>query len=112
VESVAVPLFVLVLAFHGSVPVWIPMTVLCTELAVGALDNMLTQEGIGRTPRHLSIKFGLQALFAAGFIAVSLLPELAVVGCVSSHLVFASAFGVVTLVTTIVAFGRYAPRIL
>jgi CDP-diacylglycerol--glycerol-3-phosphate 3-phosphatidyltransferase len=111
-ESTAVPIFVLLMVFHGSVPVWIPMTVFCTELAVGALDNMLTQEGIGRTPRHMGIKFGLQALIAVGFVAVSVLPELSVVAGVGSHLVLAAAFGAVTLVTTMVAFGRYAPRIL
>ncbi|MBW2262765.1 MAG: CDP-alcohol phosphatidyltransferase family protein, partial [Deltaproteobacteria bacterium] len=48
-ESIAVPLFVLMLTFHPAMPVWLPMLILSTELAVGALDNMLTQEGIGRT---------------------------------------------------------------
>ena len=111
-ESLAVPLFVLLLAFHPAVPVWLPMLILCTELAVGALDNMLTQEGIGRTPRHMAIKLGLQALAASGFVLLSLSPGPVVLPGIDPLVVLASAFGAVTVVTTVVAFGRYAPRIL
>lgn len=112
VESVPIPLFILIMVFHASVPIWLPMAVLCTELAVGALDNMLTQEGLGRTQRHLGLKLGLHALTAGAFFAASLLPGLTIVPGAANHLVLAAAFGVVTIVTTVVAFARYAPRIL
>lgn len=112
VESIAVPLFVLTLTFHHAVPVWLPMLILCTELAVGALDNMLTQEGIGRTVRHVGIKLGLQALAAAGFVILALVPGAIHPAGIDPLVLAASAFGAVTIVSTVVAFGRYAPRIL
>ncbi len=111
-ESLAVPLFVLTLTFHPSMPVWLPMLILCTELAVGALDNMLTQEGIGRTARHVGIKLGLQALAATGFVILAFLPGVTLPAGIDPLVVLASVFGAVTIVTTVVAFGRYAPRIL
>jgi CDP-diacylglycerol--glycerol-3-phosphate 3-phosphatidyltransferase len=111
-ESLAVPLFALMLTFHPAVPVWLPMLILCTELAVGALDNMLTQEGIGRTPRHMGIKLALQATMAAGFVILAIRPGPELPGGIDPLVVVAGAFGVVTIVTTVVAFGRYAPRIL
>jgi phosphatidylglycerophosphate synthase len=111
-ESLAVPLFVLLLTFHPSMPVWLPMLILCTELAVGALDNMLTQEGIGRTPRHMGIKLALQAMLAAGFVILAIHPGPELPWAIDPLVVLAGAFGAVTIVTTVVAFGRYAPRIL
>jgi CDP-diacylglycerol--glycerol-3-phosphate 3-phosphatidyltransferase len=114
-ESVAMPLAILLAVFHPSIPVWLPMLVLCVELAVGALDNMLTQEGLGRTARHVGIKLGLQIALVAGFVCSTLLPVPTLhpsLSILSIPLALALAFGMVTLVTTAIAFARYARRIL
>jgi CDP-diacylglycerol--glycerol-3-phosphate 3-phosphatidyltransferase len=111
-ESLAVPLLVLVMFLDRHVPAWLPMAILSTELAVGALDNALTQEGHSRTVRHMLVKLGLQALIAAIYVVASCRPETWPVPENQLSLALAAALGAVTLVTSSVAFARYAPRIL
>jgi len=111
-ESIVIPLFALALLFHPSIPVWLPMCIACIELALGALDNMLTAEGQSRSTRHVIIKLSLQAMAAAAFVSAPIMPTLLPGPPLDLPTVAALAFGVVTLLTTVIAFARYGPRIL
>ncbi len=112
VESGIVPLFVLLTCFASHVPVYLPMIICSVELAVGALDNILTSEGHERSARHVAIKLMLQLAIAAVFVLMSAarLPTL-VLG-VAPAMVLVLVFGTVSLISGVVAFLRYAPRIL
>lgn len=112
VEAAIVPLFLLTVCFHPHVPSWIPMTVLSLELAVGAMDNILTAEGHERSARHVAIKLALQLCVATGLVVVTVgrlawpwLP-------VPPSLILACVFGLISVTMAVVAFLRYAPRIL
>jgi hypothetical protein len=112
VESTAVPLFLLVLCFHPDVPVWLPMIVASVELAVGALDNILTTEGHERSRRHVAIKLALELTLATFVVLSTLAPSMIPQTPLAVPLLGAAAFGLVSLATTAIAFVRYAPRIL
>ncbi len=47
-ESLALPLVVLIIQGAREIPFWAPMTVLCLEFAVGALDNIMVSDGKSR----------------------------------------------------------------
>jgi CDP-diacylglycerol--glycerol-3-phosphate 3-phosphatidyltransferase len=111
-ECIPVPLFVLILCFLPDVPVWLPMTILSIELAVGALDNILTMEGEERSPRHLVIKLGIQLLLVLAAIVMPVLPLVWPWGLVAPITLLAYGFGIVTLLSSVIAFARYSPRIL
>jgi hypothetical protein len=47
-ESLALPLVVLIIQGVKAIPFWAPMTVLSLEFAVGALDNIMVSDGKSR----------------------------------------------------------------
>lgn len=64
IESFAFPLMVLIMQFRKEIPVWIPMSVLCLEFAVGALDNLVTTEKIFRNSAGTGCKLFFQLLIS------------------------------------------------
>ena len=109
-ESLALPLAVLVLQGIREVPLWVPMGVISLEFAVGALDNLITGEGVSRSARETWLKLILQLgiagviflkLYAPGLLPVFLGHEIRV----DAYLLFG-----VTLLSFIILFARYGLR--
>lgn len=111
-ESLALPLAVLVLLGMKEVPLWVPMGVICLEFAVGALENLITADGGTRSSGETWIKLLLQLslagviflkLFAPGAVPVFLDHEI----WVDAYLLFG-----VTLLSFIFIFARHGVKII
>ncbi len=112
VESGVVPLFVMGLLFQPMIPPWLIMAVISIELSVGALDNILTAERHERSPRHVGLKLAAQLAIAAAFSAIAFSPFALPITAAPVLAVLAYVFGAVSLVSAVIGFARYAPRIL
>jgi cardiolipin synthase len=111
-ESLVLPLAVLVLQGMKEVPLWVPMGVICIEFAVGAFDNLITAEGNTRHALGTWIKLLLQ-LFISGVIFLKLyLPG--AVPVFLDHEIWVDAyllFGV-TLLSFIFVFAEHGMKII
>ncbi len=68
-SGIAVPLLVVAVLIETGAPMWAPIAVLCVELAVGGLDNLLAHHGASSG----AVAWSLRSFGAAGLLSAMLL---------------------------------------
>lgn len=112
IEGVAFPLIVLLLLGMKEIALWVPMTVLSLEFAVGALDNILTSDKSSRPVSGTWLKVLLQLLLAGVIFWKIYFPDS--VPPSLGHELFIDVYLLVavTLLAFIFLFARYGVKII